>query len=44
MRTVVVLVAVATLAWILVATHGGSENCHYNAHFAKRVICTEPAR
>jgi len=42
MRVALVLAVVATLAWVFFATSG--KDCHYNAHFAKRVVCTKPDR
>jgi hypothetical protein len=43
MRTIALALAVvAILASLLVATRG--KNCHYNAHFAKRVVCTKSDR
>jgi hypothetical protein len=42
MRVVIALAALAVLAWLLVGTRG--KDCHYNVHFAKRVVCTKPDR
>jgi hypothetical protein len=42
MRIAIAVAAVAVLAWLLIATRG--KDCHYNAHFAKRVVCTKPDR
>jgi hypothetical protein len=42
MRIAVAFAAVGVLAWLLIATRG--KDCHYNAHFAKRVVCTKPDR
>jgi hypothetical protein len=42
MRIVVALAIAATLAWLLVSTHGN--NCHFNVHLKKRLICTEQGR
>jgi len=38
-RVIVALAVVAAVALLLVGTRG--KNCHYNAHFAKRVVCTK---
>jgi hypothetical protein len=42
MRIAIALAAVGILAWLLMATRG--TDCHYNAHFAKRVVCTKSDR
>jgi hypothetical protein len=45
MRILVALVAIAALGWLSVAVqakHG--KHCHFNAHLAKRVVCTDHPR
>ena len=42
MRVVLALTVVGALALLPVATRG--KNCHYNAHFAKRIVCTRAER
>jgi hypothetical protein len=37
-RIALALAVVAIVASLFVVTRG--KNCHYNAHFAKRVVCT----
>lgn len=45
MRILVALVAVAALGWLFVAMQArGGKHCHFNAHFAKRVVCSEHPR
>jgi hypothetical protein len=41
-RIAFAIVVVAIVASLFVATRG--KNCHYNAHFAKRVVCTRSDR
>jgi hypothetical protein len=41
-RYALVLAVVTVLAWVLVESDFGRKNCHYNSHFAKRLVCTDP--
>jgi hypothetical protein len=41
-RIALALAVVAIVASLFVVTRG--KNCHYNAHFAKRVVCTKSDR
>jgi len=40
-RILVALAVAAVLGWLLVAAQASrGKDCHFNVHFAKRVVCT----
>ena len=40
--TVITVGLITLVVYLLVTTHG--KNCHYNVHFAKRLVCTTEER
>jgi hypothetical protein len=43
MRVLVALAVVAALGWLFVAAQASRGNkCHFNVHFAQKVVCTKP--
>ena len=42
MRVLVALAVIAALGWLFVAAQASrGKNCHFNVHFAKKVVCTK---
>jgi hypothetical protein len=42
MRVLVALAVIAALGCLFVAAHASrGKNCHFNVHFAKKVVCTK---